>query len=94
MFTFLPRVAAGFIANVLAVNDQGTVLADLSSRTGSRQEIWTATGSVISLPNGLRVNSGDAVVRVHDLNDQGQLLAAVKKGTAAERQVLLTPLLP
>lgn len=94
VFTFLPRVAAGFIANVLAVNDQGTVLADLSSRTGSRQEIWTATGSVTVLPAGLRVNSGDAVVRVHDINDQGQLLAAVKKGAAAERQVLLTPLLP
>lgn len=94
VFTFLPRVAAGFIANILAVNDQGTVLADLSSRTGSRQEIWTASGSVTGLPAGVSIASGDAVVRVHDLNDQGQLLAAVKKGFGAERQVLLTPMLP
>lgn len=94
VFTFLPRVTAGFYANILAVTDQGTVLADLNSATGSRQEIWTATGSVTVLPTGLRVNTGDAVVRVHDINDQGQLLAAVKKGTGAERQVLLTPLLP
>jgi uncharacterized membrane protein len=95
VFTILPRVAAGFYANILAVNDQGTVLTELNSATGFRQELWSASGSVVVLPGGVSVSSGDAVIRVHDLNDNGQLLAAVKKGSSGtERQVLLTPLLP
>lgn len=93
-FTFLPRVPAGWLANIGTVTDQGTLLVELTSAAGSRQEAWTAAGEV-RLLSGLSVGNGDTVVHVHDLNDQGQLLAAVKRGVAgAERQVLLTPVSP
>lgn len=94
-FTFLPRVPAGWLANIITLTDQGTLLVDLSSANGNRQEVWTAAGEVVRPLLGLSVSSGDTVVRVHDLNDQGQLLAAVKRGaTGAERQVLLSPVSP
>ncbi|RZL02771.1 MAG: hypothetical protein EOP36_07675 [Rubrivivax sp.] len=94
-FTFLPRVPAGLLAHILTVTDQGTLLVDITSVNLSRQEVWTASGQVVSPLSSLSLDSGDTVVRVHDLNDQGQLLAAVKRGASgAERQVLLTPAAP
>ncbi|RZL10248.1 MAG: hypothetical protein EOP40_07080 [Rubrivivax sp.] len=91
--TIQPRTAPGTPSSGYQVDDQGTVLMRDYVDNVERPLVRLASGEVIDVRT-LTVASGDRIVRVHELNAKGQLLAAVRKGTGAERIVVLSPVTP
>lgn len=97
-FTLLPQV--GF--TVLAPTSQGLLRAYRRFLTPEspyvhqeQHQLWSVSGDAVDVRE-LVVASGEQVVAVADLNDQGQLLAAVRPAVegATARMVVLSPVSP
>lgn len=99
-FTLLPQV--GF--TVLAPTSQGLLRAYRRFLTPEspyvhqeQQQLWSLSGDAVDVRD-LVVASGETVLAVSDLNEQGQLLAAVRRPTegagAKARLVVLSPVTP
>lgn len=97
-FTLFPQV--GF--TVLAPTSQGLLRAYRRFLTPEspyvhqeQQQLWSLSGDAVDVRE-LMVASGEQVLAVADLNDQGQLLAAVRPQAegAAARMVVLSPVAP
>lgn len=93
-FTIMPRTAPGTPATGYQVDDQGTVLMRDYVDNVERPLLRLVSGEVLDARTALTIATGDRIVRVHELNAKGQLIAAVRKGTGAERIVVLTPIKP